>query len=122
MEMLGIIYFMQLQCWSVSELPSDTKLLLKEKFVAMIIFPKVRISRVIPGRSLSFLEILRRELPQKLREKNNSQETISCQSIACFLGDGWHSLQGQQTLRRCGAGPYGVRATLKTLTSLNYGV
>ena len=53
-------------------LPSDTKLLLTNNYFEMIIFEKLRISRVISGKSLSFLEILRVQIPSKIT-KNNSQ-------------------------------------------------
>ena len=65
-------------------LPSDTKLLLTKNYFEIIIFEKLRISRVISGKSLSFLEILRVQIPSKIM-KNNSQGIIfviiSCQRV-----------------------------------------
>ena len=66
------------------KLPSDTKLLLTKNYFEIIIFEKLRISRVISGKSLSFLEILRVQIPSKIT-KNNSQgiifAIISCQRV-----------------------------------------
>ena len=70
-------------------LPSDTKLLLTKNYFEIIIFEKLRISRVISGKSLSFPEILRGQIPSKIT-KNNSQGIIfviiSCQRVfkKCF--------------------------------------
>ena len=65
-------------CWAnawagffllLSRLPSDTKFLLTKKYSKIIIFEKLRISRVISRKSLSFLEILREcKFPPKLRK------------------------------------------------------
>ena len=67
-----------------SKLPSDTKLLLTKNYSEIIIFEKLRISRVISGQSLSFPEILRVQFPSKIT-KNNSQGIIfviiSCQRV-----------------------------------------
>ena len=57
------------------KIPSDTKLLLTKNDFEIIIFEKLRISRVISGKSLSFLEILRVQIPSKIT-KNNSQGII----------------------------------------------
>ena len=68
----------------LSPIPSDTKLLLTKNYFEIIIFEKLRISRVISGKSLSFLEILRVQNPSKIT-KNNSQgiifAIISCQRV-----------------------------------------
>ena len=56
-------------------LPSDTKLLLTKNYSEIIIFEKLRISRVISGKSLSFPEILRVQIPSKIT-KNNSRGII----------------------------------------------
>ena len=65
-------------------LPSDTKLLLTKNYSEIIIFEKLRISRVISGKSLSFPEILRVQIPSKIT-KNNSRgiifAIISCQRV-----------------------------------------
>ena len=65
---------------------SDTKLLLTKNYFEIIIFEKLRIPRVISGKSLSFLEILRVQIPSKIT-KNNSQGIIfviiSCQRVFC---------------------------------------
>ena len=62
--------------------PSDTKLLLTKNYSKINVFEKLRISCVIPWKSLSFPEILRRQNPSKTT-KINSQGTIfviiSCQ-------------------------------------------
>ena len=67
-----------------SHLPFDTKLLLTKNYFEIIIFEKLRISRVISGKSLSFLETLRVQIPSKIT-KNNSQgiifAIISCQRV-----------------------------------------
>ena len=63
---------------------TDTKLLLTKNYSEIIIFEKLRISRVISWKSLSFLEILRVQIPPKIT-KNNSQgiifAIISCQRV-----------------------------------------
>ena len=59
----------------ISAIPSDTKLLLTKNYFEIIIFKNLRISRVISGKSLSFLKILRVQLPSKIT-KNNSQGII----------------------------------------------
>ena len=41
----------------INVIPSDTKLLLTKNYSEIIIFEKLRISRVISGKSLSFPEI-----------------------------------------------------------------
>ena len=58
-----------------SPLPSDTKLLLTKSYFEIIIFEKLRTSRVISGKSLSFLDILRVQIPSKIT-KNNFQGII----------------------------------------------
>ena len=69
---------------SLPYIPSDTKLLLTKTYFEIIIFEKLRISRVISGKGLSFLEIFRVQIPSKLR-KINSQgiifAIISCQRV-----------------------------------------
>ena len=89
-------------------LPSDTKLLLTKNYFEIIIFEKLRISRVISGKSLSFLEILRAQIPSKIT-KNNSQRIIFviilCQRVFLFFffapfcpvcpWDGWGSCLGR---------------------------
>ena len=64
--------------------PSDTKLLLTKNYFEIILFDKSRISRVISGKSLSFPEISRGQIPSKIT-KNNSQGIIfviiSCQRV-----------------------------------------
>ena len=64
--------------------PSDTKLLLTKNDSEIIIFGKLRISRVIPWKCLSFLDISRAQNPSKIT-KNNSQGIIfviiSCQRV-----------------------------------------
>ena len=66
------------------EIPSDTKLLLTKNYFEIIIFGKLRISRVISWKCLSFLDISRAPNPSKIM-KNNSQGTIfviiSCQRV-----------------------------------------
>ena len=65
-------------------LPSDTKLLLTKNYFQIIIFQKLRISRVIPRKGRYFPEILRVQTPSKIT-KNNSQGIIfviiSCQRV-----------------------------------------
>ena len=56
-------------------LPSDTKLLLTNNYSEIISFEKLRISRVISRKSLSFPEILRAQIPSNIT-KNNSQGII----------------------------------------------
>ena len=67
---------------SFLELPSDRKLLLAKDYSEINIFGKLRISRVIPGECLYFLDILRANNFSKI-PKNNSQGVIfliiSCQ-------------------------------------------
>ena len=69
-------------------LPSDTKLLLTKNYSEIIIFEKLRISRVISGKSLSFPEISRARFPSKIT-KNNSRGIIfviiSCQRVICVI-------------------------------------
>ena len=69
---------------SARTVPSDTKLLLPKNYFEIIFFEKLRISRVISGKSLSFLEIFRVQIPSKIT-KNNSQgiifAIISCQRV-----------------------------------------
>ena len=69
---------------SLSLLPSDTKLLLTKNYFQIIIFQKLRISRVIPRKDRYFPEILRVQTPSKIT-KNNSQGIIfvilSCQRV-----------------------------------------
>ena len=59
-------------------------LLLMENYFEIIIFEKLQISPVISGKSLSFPEILSRQIPSKIT-KNNSQGVIfviiSCQRV-----------------------------------------
>ena len=55
----------------VSDLPSGTKSLLTKNYFEIITFEKLRISHVISGKSLSFREILRVQIPSKIT-KNNS--------------------------------------------------
>ena len=65
-------------------LPSDTKLLLTKNYSKIIIFEKLRISRVISRKSLSFLEILRVQIPSKITKKNSQGiifAIISCQRV-----------------------------------------
>ena len=68
----------------MSIIPSDTKLLLTKNYSEIIIFEKLRISRVISRKSLLFLEISRAQNPSKIT-KNNSQGIIfviiSCQRV-----------------------------------------
>ena len=59
----------------MGSVPSDTKLLLTKNYFEIFIFEKLRISRVISGKSLSFPEILRGQIPSKIT-KNNSQGII----------------------------------------------
>ena len=70
----------------LSPLPSDTKLLLTKNYSEIIIFEKLRISRVISGKSLSFPEISRVHFPSRIT-KNNSRGIIfviiSCQRVSC---------------------------------------
>ena len=73
--------------------PSDTKLLLTKNYFEIIIFEKLRVSRVISGKSLSFSEILRGQIPSKIT-KNNSQGII-CVIISC---------QRVSQLKLCSAG------------------
>ena len=54
---------------SVLELPSDTKLLLTKNYSEIIIFEKLRISRVLSGKRLSFPEISRVQIPSNYNEK-----------------------------------------------------
>ena len=65
--------------WRCCELffpiPSDTKLLLTKNYSEIIILGKLRISRVIPWKCRSFLDILRAQNPSKIT-KNNSQGII----------------------------------------------
>ena len=65
-------------------LPSDTKILLTKNYFEISIFEKLRISHVISGKSLSFPEILRVQIPSKIT-KNNSRGIIfviiSCQRV-----------------------------------------
>ena len=67
-----------------NRVPSDTKLLLTKNYSKIIIFEKLRISRVISRKSLSFLEILKVQIHSKIT-KNNSQgiifAIISCQRV-----------------------------------------
>ena len=69
-------------------LPSDTKLLLTKKYSEIIIFGKLRISRVIPWKCLPFLDISRGQNASKIT-KNNSQGIIFviilCQRAQGFL-------------------------------------
>ena len=53
-------------CIRLGPVPSDTKLLLTKNYSEIIIFEKLRISRVISGKSLSFPEILRAQFPSKI--------------------------------------------------------
>ena len=67
--------------------PSDTKLLLTKNIVQSI-FQKLQISRAIPPKVLSFLEIVRVQNPSKTA-KNNSQGIffviISCpRALDCY--------------------------------------
>ena len=67
--------------------PSDTKLLLTKNYSKIIIFGKLRISRAIPGKCLSFLDISRAQNDSKIT-KNNSQGIIfviiSCQRVVRY--------------------------------------
>ena len=73
------------------KVPSDTKLLLTKTYFEIIIFLKLRISRVIPRKSRSFPEILRVQILSKIT-KNNSQRIIfviiSCQRVSFSLFQG----------------------------------
>ena len=75
---------LQITTLSVSELPSNTKLLLTKNYSKIVIFGKLRISRVIPGKCLSFLDISRAHNDSKITT-NNSQGIIfviiSCQRV-----------------------------------------
>ena len=68
-------------------IPSDTKLLLTKNYSKIIIFGKLRISRVIPWKCLYFLDISRGQNASKIT-KNNSQGIIfviiSCQRVLRF--------------------------------------
>ena len=55
----------------VYEIPSDTKLLLTKSYFEIIIFERFWFSRVISGKSMSFPEILRGQIPQQLRFSGN---------------------------------------------------
>ena len=76
--------FLQYKKNSCEELPSDTKLLLTKNYSKIIIFEKLRISRVIPRKSPSFPKILTVQNRLKIT-KNNSQGIIfviiSCQRV-----------------------------------------
>ena len=82
---LGFITLMIAESATNGTLPSDTKLLLTKNYSEIIIFEKLRISRVISGKSLSFTEILRAQFPSKIT-KNNSRGIIfviiSCQRVS----------------------------------------
>ena len=58
-------------------IPSDTKLLLTKNYFEIMIFEKLRISRVISGKSPSFLEILRVQIPSKITKKSILRELFS---------------------------------------------
>ena len=65
-------------------IPSDTKLLLTKNYFEKIIFEKLRISRVISGKSQSFPEMLRGQIPSKITKKYYQGiifVTISCQRV-----------------------------------------
>ena len=69
---------------AIADVPSDTELLLTKNYFEKINFEKLRISRVISGKSHSFPEILRVQIPSKIT-KNNSRGIIfviiSCQRV-----------------------------------------
>ena len=77
----------------LSDLPSDAKLLLTKNYSEIIIFEKLRISRVIPWKCLSFLDISRGQNASKIT-KNNSQGIYFCNNfvsegsfdLLCVLG------------------------------------
>ena len=71
--------------------PADTKLLLTKHYSKIIIFEKLRISRVIPRKSPSFPKVLTVQNRLKIT-KNNSQGIIfgiiSCQRVSAgFLSE-----------------------------------
>ena len=82
-------------------IPSGTKLLLAKIFSKILIFGKLRISRVIPWKCLYILDILRAQNPSKITKKNSHGVIfviISCQRQLNYFGqDGTRS---HEVLRR----------------------
>ena len=71
---------------SPKSLPSDTKLLLTKNYSERIIFEKLRISRAISGKRLSFPEISRVQIALKITK--NSSRGIIFVIILCQRVDG----------------------------------
>ena len=88
------------QCGRASHprnIPSDTKLLLTKNYSKIIIFEKLRISRVIPRKSPSFPKILRVQTRLKIT-KNNSQGIIFV-IISCQKNKGLRRFRGAKRRR-----------------------
>ena len=93
------------------------KIITYEKFFEIIIFGKLRISRVIPWKCLSFLDILRAQNPSKIT-KNNSQGIIfviiSCQRVEkCRYSTMWNSQRTDEAL-------WTIPATSPSFGGINY--